>query len=275
MECAEPRHIGGCSAAAGGVPRRCEEERLHTVFRCRSFRIVCIIQLLLRLVEHIDLHIACRGRCGHVDVIHKDTELPYSKVIHMLKLRHQACHAFVHCFLICEVNGLLHGRMRHPHKVYIALCGLLRILTHLVLGAQPQFCFFLRHFRGVFLIPLAEMIGIVLRSVEEGVHLISLCKIKPAQRSLHAPGITIISLHTPAVFLECILLKSRDLKLSVFRLIQHLLQRRQTVERGVGIFAEDHDISILKDLHHVHIVLVLTFFEHLSRNILQRIRGAS
>ena len=193
----------------------------------------------------------------------------------MVKLYHQASYAFIHCLLICKINGLLHGRVSHPHKVHVALCGLFRDLAHLVLCAHAQFRLFLCHFRGVVLIPLTEMVRIVLRSVEEDVHLIFLREIKPAQRAFHTPRISVVAFHASAVFLERIVFKCGDLKLAVLCLVQHLLQRGQPVICSVCILAEDNDVAFLEYFHHMHVILVFSLVKHLSRDVFQRIGRAA
>ena len=275
MDILKPGHIGGSAAGNGGVPGRGEEQGLHLVLRRGVFGVIGIIELFLHLVEHINLHIAGAG-CGRGgNVVHKDAELAHPQIIHMVKLGHQALYALVHSLLIGKVNGLLHGGVSHPHKVHVALGGLLRKLAHLILGADADFCFLFGDFGGIVLIPLAQVIGVGLGAVEEDIHLIALGKVKPAESAFHAPGIAIVALHRAAVLLECVVLKGGNLQSSRLGLIQHLLQGGQAVIGGVAVLAQDDNIPIGKDLDHVHIVFVLSFGEHLPGNPFMGIRQAA
>ena len=115
------------------------------------------------------------------------------------------------------------------------------------------------------------MIRIRLRSIQEDVHLITLCIIHEAQRAVHGPWITIVTFDDAAVFLECIIFKCRHLHRAVNALIEHLLQRCQTIVSGICVFAQHDDVAVLEHLDHMHVVFVFRFGEHIARYVRMRI----
>ena len=267
MEGLEFGHIGGSAGAAGGVPGGGEEQALDLVLSGGAFRIVGFVELSLDLVEQVDLHIAAGGGFAHGDVVHEDAELPDAQVIHMLELGHQTLHALVHGGFVGKVDGLFHGRVGHPYEVHVAGGRLLGDLAHLIGGADALLGLLLRGGLGIIHIPQSQVVGVGLGAVEEGVHLVALGKVEPAQGPFHAPGVAVVAFHAATVLLERVVLDGGHLHHAVGGLLQHQVQGGQGEVGGVGVLAQDHDVPVLEDLHHMGVVPILGGGEHVPGDV--------
>ena len=89
--------------------------------------------------------------------------------------------------------------MRGPDEVYIALCRLSSQLLHLILCDLTFFALFIRYRSRIIVFPVAQVIRIALRTINEHVQLVVLHVFHQGKTVFHAVWEAIEAFHDTAV----------------------------------------------------------------------------
>ena len=179
-------------------------------------------------------------RLGAVDIVHKETELAHARVVELFKL----CNHLVVFRGVAQVD--IQSGMDCPDKFHLGFPALFDELLELgKLRIRVEFA------------PFVAVVGIVLRTIDIGVHFKPLAEVHQALPVLMAPGRSVEALDEAA---ELGIRPVGDGELAHLLRIggKNLVQRRHAVEDRVGTVTEKGDYArvLRRDVQQIGVLLL-------------------
>ena len=160
--------------------------------------------------------------------------MAYAQLVHLLELAHDVADDGT-------AAQELVARMYGPDEVHLRLLAHLGKVAEHVLSEPTVLLLLGRDGGGVGILPHLGVVGVALCTEHVGVHLVAHHIAHQVLLHLHAIGVAIVALHETAVLLVGTVVDGGVLQCALHLLLQHLLQRGQGAEHGIGVLAKDGD----------------------------------
>ena len=189
-----------------------------------------LLDAFLQLCQTLGIELEVGIGGGHADVIDKNAELPHSKGMHLLELAHNVINNRI------RREEIVAG-MDGPDEIHLRGGRSFADIAHHIF-AQPSVLLLLRgDSLGIGLPPVFRMIGIGLCTVEIGIHLQTHHEAHEVLLHTLTIGISVITLYKSTLLLVGIVADVDARKSGSARSVEHLFERCQPHERGIGVLA--------------------------------------
>ena len=219
--------------------------------------VVGVLQAALNLSHHVGLVLGATQSHTGVDVVHKHAELTHAQIVHVGELLHDVVNALLHAVTAGEVDAVLHGGVDGPGKGDVVLGGSGGDGAHVVLGHHAVETLLVGDLGGILIPPVAQVIGITLGAVDEGVHLVVFHVLEQGENVLHRVHLAVEALDDAAVLHVGIVLDGGAGQLLTGHGLHGVVQGGQAVVHGVVVLAQDGHAAIGVDVHKVGVILGL------------------
>ena len=161
-------------------------------------------------------------------IVGEDRDLARARIDHLEEL---GLHDLEGLIVVVLGDGVVHEGVQRVNETHLGLvarlCEGLDLLVDLRLG--------------VFLTPLSVVLGVVLGGVEVGVELVVAAPLHQRHAVAGAPGIAVVALDEAAGDYVGVIAGNQGAQRAIVILLQDLENRRQAVERRIGILAQNDD----------------------------------
>ena len=219
--------------------------------------VVLVLQAALELGHHVGLVLRATQSHAGVDVVHKHAELTHAQIVHVGELLHDVVNALLHAVTVGEVDAVLHGGVDGPGKGDVVLGGSGGDGAHVVLGHHAVEALLVGDLGGILIPPVAQVIGVALGAVDEGVHLVVFHVLEQGENVLHRVHLAVEALDDAAVLHVGIVLDGGAGQLLTGHGLHGVVQGGQAVVHGVVVLTQDGHAAIGVDVHKVGVILGL------------------